>query len=156
MHDERRYMMCLSVAVHRPDDVLGQGEHMGYEWMIVNSGIGHRCGYVRVPHGHPWHGADPDNLDVDVHGGITFAAPDLPCAKDGPDDAFWFGFDCMHAGDAVDYDLPGEHHQRRILLARPPLGATVRFLDVVRTQEYVEAQCRSLCEQAAAAARGGA
>jgi hypothetical protein len=39
----------------------------------------HYCGYVTVPAGHPWHGlgyAKPPIVDIDVHGGITYAEAD--------------------------------------------------------------------------------
>ncbi len=64
-----------------------------------------RCGYVRVPTGHPLHGKHYDDADVNVHGGLTFAEIE-PCAhEDGT--GWWFGFDCDHAGDSM-YE-PGKH-----------------------------------------------
>ena len=30
-------------------------------------------GYVLIPEGHPLHGTHYDNIDVDVHGGLTFS-----------------------------------------------------------------------------------
>ncbi|MGW8936016.1 hypothetical protein [Gordonia terrae] len=44
-------------------------------------------GYVKVPDGHPWYGLDYEMIDVEVHGGLTFA-------RDG-----WIGFDTLHLGD---------------------------------------------------------
>lgn len=152
--------MCLSIKVARPDDVLAEGEHLGFEWAVTNNGNGYRCGYVRLPVGHPWHGADHDDSildDVKVHGGLTFSRADEPCHKPGPDDAWWLGFDCAHTWDLPDPSLP----QIRF---RDPLSSMVAKLYSsleessggqprceVCSQEYVEAQCRSLCEQAAAA-----
>jgi len=49
------------------------------------------CGYVQVPKGHPAYGKWYDDVDVDVHGGLTFAQR----TKDG----HWLGFDCGHFGD---------------------------------------------------------
>lgn len=58
----------------------------------------HRCGYVRVPPAHPFHGQPYDDINVDVHGGLTFASVE-PCAhEDGI--GYWIGFDCAHLGDA--------------------------------------------------------
>ena len=58
----------------------------------------HRCGYVRVPPNHPWHGKNEDEIDVFVHGGLTFLQEE-PCVhEDGI--GYWIGFDCHHAGDA--------------------------------------------------------
>jgi hypothetical protein len=144
--------MCLSVAVARPNDVLAKGEHLGFEWMVVHNGGGYRCGYVKVEPGHPWFGKGYDDARtadgqyVEVHGGLTFAQPDTDCDKGGPDNGWWLGFDCAHSGDAPDPELPGRH-----FLARGfGLDGTVR------TQEYVEAECRSLCEQARDAATDAA
>lgn len=75
--------------------------------------LGHWCGYVGVPPTHPLHGKDYDSVDVDVHGGLTFAAgcsggdPSTSICHvvepGEPDDAWWFGFDCAHYMDL----LPG-------------------------------------------------
>lgn len=143
--------MCLSIAVHRPGDVLAVGEHAGFEWNVVHNGRGSRCGYVKVTPGHPWFGRNYDEIDADVHGGLTFSEPDKPCAAGGPDDGYWFGFDCAHHNDAEDPSLPVEEEYRRI---RDDLNRRFPIRDrTVRTQEYVEQECRSLCEQAAKAAQ---
>lgn len=133
--------MCLSIEVDSPERVLSKGEHAGYEFVTVHNGMGYRCGYVRVPKGHPWHGKFEEELEVDVHGGLTFGQPDKPCDKGGEDDAYWLGFDCAHYGDAADPELPAAY--------RGPSS----FKGVVRTQDYVESECRSLCRQAALAAK---
>lgn len=133
-------IMCLSIKVKRPECILSEGEHAGYQFTVVHNGLGHRCGYVRVPKGHPWHRKDYDDVQADVHGGLTFSEPDVPCDHGGPYDAYWLGFDCAHLDDAADPALPGSE---RMGFSR----------GVVRTQEYVEGQCRSLCEQAAQAAQ---
>jgi hypothetical protein len=54
-----------------------------------NDHLMHLCGYVTVPFGHPAHGKGYDEVDLDVHGGLTFS------------DSGKFGFDCAHAGDYV-------------------------------------------------------
>ena len=94
--------MCLSIAIQRPKDVLGQGKHAGHEWMIVHNWMGYRCGYVRVDKGHAWFGKDYDDVPAEIHGGLTFAEPDQPCGKGGADDGWWVGFDCAHGGDNPD------------------------------------------------------
>lgn len=125
--------------------MLAEGAHLGFEWAVTHNGMGYRCGYVRIPKGHPWHGKDYDDIAADVHGGLTFAEADMPCDKGAPDDAWWLGFDCGHGGDAPDPSLPCERFDAttRQLLAKSFAG----FPRTIRTQEYVEAQCRSLCEQ---------
>lgn len=142
--------MCLSIKVNLPDHVLAEGTHAGYEWIVTHSGMGFRCGYVRVPNGHPWHGRSyqqlyDDGTQPNVHGGLTFSEPDVECHHGGEDNAHWFGFDCNHSSDAIDPSLPDEDGMATLFKRMG--GGTVR------TQEYVEAECRSLCEQAAEAAK---
>lgn len=128
--------MSLPCATKLPANVLSRGTHAGHQWVTMRNRMGYRCGYVRVPAGHPWHGKEYDVIDARAHGGLTYCKAD-----DGTGDGgWWFGFDCCHAGDAADPSLPSE-----ITAMRPMPG------DVVRTQAYVEAQCRSLCEQAVVA-----
>lgn len=145
--------MCLSVAVLHPELVLGEGTHRGLEWNIVSGPLGYRCGYIRVPKGHPWHGKKYGEIDCSVHGCLTFSDPDMPCHKGGLDDGYWVGFDCGHYGDAPDPEL------YKILDKDNPAKAESRttwqkmmgkFPDPgeIRSQEYVEAECRHLIDQA--------
>lgn len=139
--------MCHPTKVERPKSVLAEGKHAGHEWLVVENGMGYRCGYVKVEAGHPWHGQNYDDVSADVHGGLTFGEADVPCDKGGPDTGFWFGFDCAHAGDAPDPELPRTRSRNHFAFQFADCGA-------VRTQEYVEDECRSLCEQASKAANG--
>lgn len=98
-------------------------ERTGLPCLIVRNPEGALCGYVAVPPGHPWHGvaysdcmstprcAEPwcEHLPQErlrVHGGLTYSGRcegyicHVP-APGAPDDVWWFGFDCAHAGDLV-------------------------------------------------------
>lgn len=136
--------MCLSIAIDRPDAVLNSGVHSGFQWCVTDNGIGYRCGYVRIPRGHPWHAKGYDDLYevTDVHGGLTFAEADVHCDQGGDDDAWWIGFDCAHSGDAPDPSLRSY---------RPDFPVSSR--DIIRSQQYVEAECARLCMQAEEATR---
>lgn len=103
---------------------------------------GHRCGYVNIPEGHPWHGKEYDDVVVGepsegddawmedyerrmegivrVHGGLTYSGRSLVGMPDG----WWVGFDCAHYQDTPERC----------------------------TEDYVSAECRSLAEQIAAVA----
>lgn len=78
----------------------------------------------------------------DVHGSLTFADSDprYPVPNDG---LWWFGFDCAHAGDAPDVERIVNAPTRGICRRLPQTG-------VVRSQEYLEEECRKLAEQLAA------
>lgn len=109
-------------------------EHRGLLCAVRrNLHLGTLCGYVRVPEGHPWHGAADMNSPlsrVHVHGGITFA-------DHGDDDNGWYlGFDCGHFGDAIPrgYNLGhgiyrsfGYVHEETLALARAVSEAEVPF-----------------------------
>ena len=142
--------MCLSIEMDRPDDVLSRGSHLGFQFRVIHNGHGIRCGYVRLPAGHPWHGLSYDDIDADCHGCLTFAAHDRPCIQEDSqqaDDGYWIGFDCGHAWDARDWSLPTEPGFIELI---KPLDDKYPDRDrTIRTTEYVEAECRSLCEQAA-------
>jgi len=69
-----------------PDHLLT--EHLGYVLEIQrHEQIKHLCGYIYLPESHPDYGKTYHDLDVYVHGGLTFS-------ENGR-----FGFDCAHAGD---------------------------------------------------------
>lgn len=139
--------MCNPVTTAHPEFLLTKGVHEGFEWEVTHNRTGHRCGYVRVPAGHPWHGKDYDSVEPypEVHGGLTFAGRDTDCGKGGEDNAWWVGFDCAHLGDLPDPSLPGGAEMARY---------TGHYFEheTVKDTPYVEAECRNLAEQAKAAA----
>ncbi|HEY6275766.1 MAG TPA: hypothetical protein VIX86_05500, partial [Streptosporangiaceae bacterium] len=57
--------MCNPVSTAHPELLLSKGEHLGYEWEVTNNQMGYRCGYVRIPAGHPWHGKDYGSVELD-------------------------------------------------------------------------------------------
>lgn len=119
----------------------------GLPGLIVRNHMGVLCGYAAVAPGHPLHGKGYDDVDVDAHGGLTYANR---CQDDGPichvpepgepDNVWWFGFDCNHAWDFA----PG-------MSAILPAGfLRHRFPDeVYRDLAYVKAEVESLAVQLA-------
>lgn len=111
-----------------------------------NPSSGAWCGYVGVSDTHPWHKKDysAEGVDVDVHGGLTYAdecqegPPDQTIchvpAPGEPDSLWWFGFDCMHAWDVA-----------------PGYTSSFSFGDAYyRTLDYVRRECTGLARQLAA------
>jgi len=93
-------------------------EHLGYVLEIKRHEIlKHLCGYIYLPESHPDYGKTYHDLDVDVHGGLTFS-------EDGK-----FGFDCAHAGD---YEPGNTYHFDG---------------DMYRTVDFVLAELHKLAEQ---------
>lgn len=131
---------------YEPDRAEWRDEDTGLPCLARRGPLGQWCGYVAVPPGHPWHGADYDALPVDVHGGLTFAAPCDESAgichapRPGePGDVWWLGFDCAHLGDLV----PG-----MVRLNLPPFPGSS---EVYRPLAYVRRECAELARQVAAA-----
>jgi hypothetical protein len=52
-------------------------------------------GYVGVPPAHPWYGKGYGEIDVDVHGGLTFGDHQGNMSWDDHEneDLWWYGFD---------------------------------------------------------------
>ena len=53
---------------------------------------GYLCGYVAIPSDHPSYQKRYEDIDIAVHGGLTFGM----CSE-----RHWIGFDCAHAGDLL-------------------------------------------------------
>lgn len=67
---------------------------------LIHPDLGHWCGYIAVPEGHPWFGKDDEGMDFPaVHGGITYTSDHKPHCE--PDGLWWIGFDCAHLDDYV-------------------------------------------------------
>lgn len=124
----------------RKFDEIERGVHAGFDYLILHDGMGHRNGYVRIPEWHPWFGKHYDDIDAEVHGGLTYSAGDSDLRGPG----FWIGFDTAHAGDASDPSLGAEYNL-------PSFGRD----DVIRTTEYVRNECFSLIKQAQEVAIAG-
>src|SRR3990167_548793 len=47
-----------------------EGEFPAAIWKVP---MGTLCGYLGVPPNHPWYGKHYNNIDCDVHGGLTYS-----------------------------------------------------------------------------------
>ena len=87
-----------------------------FPMLSAGMGVGYANGYVAVPKDHPFFGKGYDDVNIDVHGGLTFACPgneitaaSLPetevlegCLYDLNEDWWVFGFDTCHYMDNLD------------------------------------------------------
>jgi hypothetical protein len=97
-----------------PDKISWTDEATDLPCIMVRNDMGSWCGYVAVEPGHPAHGKYYDDVEVDVHGGLTFCAS---CNETGPiersvchvpepgkpGNVWWLGFDTAHAWDVVPF-----------------------------------------------------
>ena len=109
----------MQITIHDPE----------YPCYVRVNAWGALCGYIAIPQGHPWHGSGYDDIDVQVHGGLTYAQPRDTFGPEAPVGSWVLGFDCCHAGDGIHE--PGEK----------------------RSRQYVRDELESLRRQAGRAAR---
>ena len=121
----------MSVELPSPKMVLvDHGVENGIPWVTCNAPLfGAVNGYVKVPTNHHWYGLDYDDINVEVHGGLTYGT-----------DNGWIGFDCLHSGDI----WPGDDSYGG---RRSPTSWDKHW-----TPELVAAEARGLARSVAAAA----
>ena len=131
-----------------PDKVQWTDDTTGLACLAVRhprSGVW--CGYVGVAPDHRFYEVDYNDVDADVHGGLTYAdlcqpESDPACGichipePGTPDHLWWLGFDCNHAWDVA----PGDYRWR----TKAGIG---EIDDVYRTLGYVRDQCTQLAAQ---------
>lgn len=139
--------------INEPDKVQWVDSDAGYACLAVRAyrggendivGLGHWCGYVGVPEGHP--AFQKEDVAVSVHGGLTFS--DF-CQEDHergvchvpevgmPDKVWWLGFDCAHLGDLS----PG------LVRTLKEVHINVAIGDTYRTLDYIQQECHQLATQ---------
>lgn len=85
-------------------DRLHSGVHRGIDFVILSLGS-HPTAYVRIPETHEWYKKDYMDIDIDCHGGLTFASTGV--SKDvKTKDGWWVGWDYAHDGDFSGYGTP--------------------------------------------------
>lgn len=123
-----------------PDKLQWQDETTGLPCLIVRNRLGGLCGYVGVPMDHWALNRDESEIELSVHGGLTFGGPcqegpeessicHIPGSGE-PDTLFWLGFDCGHAGDY----LPAMNRAPVRCLWNPSQLEEYRDLTYVRDQ----------------------
>ena len=79
--------------------VLESGQYIGYNFWIISYGT-HPCAYVELPQTHPYFekcDKDAYELNIDVHGGITYG--DFGLGNIIDDKKFLLGWDYNHCTD---------------------------------------------------------
>ncbi len=131
-----------------PDKAQWTDEATGLPCLAVRA-YGHWCGYVGITEGHPGFGKDYDFLNVDVHGGLTYAdfcqtgEHALVCHVPEPGQSahvYWLGFDCAHSGDKTPATNETTY---RINLQYPHREGYEHYRDLA----YVQAECGNLAKQ---------
>jgi hypothetical protein len=128
---------------------LAQGTHLGFLWEVMRDPRGYRWGYICVNSSHPWYRIHTDEFPLSrqypivgsVHQGLTFSKPGK--IAPGEPAEWWLGFACNYTGDRYDPELADPEWQS---VARGRKAVFPQW--EIRSQAYVESECRALCEQA--------
>ncbi len=92
-------MKEMKYGITKRVSVLDQGEIGGYGYAILSLGT-HPVAYVEIPNGHPVYKKNYHDVDLDVHGGLTYSGNAYWKEDDG---SFWLGWDYAHAGDYTSF-----------------------------------------------------
>ena len=119
------------------------GEYKGYEYLVVLTKRGHRCGYVAISEDHPlYNKKDESDINIDMHGGCTFfnyQFTDSNCTDK------WIGFDCAHLYDAKDIDALRDVDPAAADIVEE---ASYGFDEgLIRTNDYCVEQCKGIIDQ---------
>ena len=130
-------------------------EYQGFPCVVLFMPAGYRCGYVGLPKGNKYYKKKVDDIPVDCHGRLTYSKNHLFGQDDK--DTWWIGFDCGRFTDGIDKDTFNKLYEEE-LLSMPPVEWRACMMDFdrgwevgrgcpVRTQEYVESECRKIIDQ---------
>lgn len=93
-------LKCLGYGewVEEPDEILFEYQGMKCRINRILDIVeenkcfgGHLCGYVQIPKDHMLFEKHYDDIQIDVHGGLTYS--------NFYKDEYWIGFDCAHSFD---------------------------------------------------------
>jgi|SRR5205809_80872 len=128
-----------------PDKFNWIDETTGLDCMIVrNIELGNLCGYVGVPLNSKLANIDYNDLDIDIHGGLTYSnkCQGLIC-HDSTKEVYWFGFDCAHYNDLIPKFLEYTTHNKSYFSLFN--NSTYRDFNYVKTQViYLAQQLKAL------------
>lgn len=127
-------------------------KHQGFPCLMLRTEMGNWCGYVAVEKGHPYYEKNSGDLEVDVHGGLNYAAhcSGHICHVPAPgesDEVWWLGFDCAHCGDIVPSMVA---HLRHLGAMWEPSRL---FPESYKDVAYVRKEVNELADQLAAVAK---
>jgi hypothetical protein len=80
----------------RERNIIFSDYFKGFYYKIVSNGS-HPCCYVKIPKNDNLYNVSYDNIDLDVHGGLTYSNLE--------NNEFWIGWDYAHFGDLCLYSV---------------------------------------------------
>ena len=90
-------------------EVLDTGYCLGLLYFILNLGL-HPTAYIKIPENSKYYGKDMEEIDLNVHGGVTYVNDYLYISENQKINGWFIGWDYGHYGDYGGYEelLPQE------------------------------------------------
>lgn len=85
-------------------EILDKGVIEGFRYYIVSYGT-HPCCYIILPKTHRYYKKDYIDIDLNAHGGLTYADTELFCHAHSINQEWIIGWDYAHYGDFMGYYL---------------------------------------------------
>ena len=85
-------------------EVLDTGYCLGLLYYIMNLGS-HPTAYIKIPEEHKYYGKDMDEIDLEVHGGVTYSRDHLWINENDRLEGWFVGWDYAHFGDYIGFEL---------------------------------------------------
>lgn len=101
-------MKEMVYGVDRKPEILATGYCLGLLFYIFNLGT-HPTAYVKVPKNSRFYGKS--DIDIEVHGGITYADDHIWINNTQKIEGWFIGWDYAHMGDYMGYEekVPEEY-----------------------------------------------
>lgn len=97
-------MKEMSYSFERRTEILEHGVCFGLFYWIVSYGT-HPCAYIMIPQNNKYFEKDYEEIDINVHGGLTYSNCYLPFETRNSDNKSWYiGWDYAHHGDYAGYE----------------------------------------------------
>lgn len=88
----------------RKREILASGKYKGYKFYILNLGA-FPTAYVEIPKTHKFYMKHYDEIDIDVHGGLTYSEDFLEISETKGIGGSWFiGWDYAHFEDYIGFE----------------------------------------------------
>lgn len=102
---------------------------------------GHLCGYISIPTDHPYFSKDYNDIEIDVHGGLTYG--------ENINDEYWIGFDCAHSFDFIPSleKFKYSHPFNDIFPNPEEFKDYAIFIPTYKNVNFCIEECKSMAEQ---------
>lgn len=100
----QREIKQMIYSHNRKREVLDSGKCCNYNYYILNLGA-FPTAYIEIPINHKLYSKHYDNIDIDVHGGLTYSGNYLWIDDETELKDSWFiGWDYAHYDDYLGYE----------------------------------------------------